>query len=177
MQGIYQLNLLNLLNSLNFSTIGSPLSLDGFHVNLIVGLRVMELSLLKAIFEAMEQGIVFIDDQNRIAYCNPAAERIRTFGLRSRSSDQSILDFHPRKSHPKVLKIIEDLKSGKVDRASPDEHPDGAGKFYDNTYSAVRGPNNEYRGMIVVTQEVTERKKAEDELEKRLRNLNGRMRS
>ena len=37
----------------------------------------MNLSILKAIFTSMEQGVVFIDDRNRIAYCNPAAEKIR----------------------------------------------------------------------------------------------------
>jgi nitrogen-specific signal transduction histidine kinase len=37
----------------------------------------MKLSVLKAIFSSMEQGVVFIDDQNRIYYCNPAAEKIR----------------------------------------------------------------------------------------------------
>jgi signal transduction histidine kinase len=45
------------------------------------------------------------------------------------------------------------------------------GKFYDNTYSAVWGPGNKYLGVIVVTQEVTERKKAEDELKETLLKL------
>ncbi len=37
----------------------------------------MDFYVLKAIFEAMEQGVVFIDAQNRIAYCDPAGEKIR----------------------------------------------------------------------------------------------------
>jgi PAS domain S-box-containing protein len=73
----------------------------------------MDLFLLKAIFDAMEQGIVFIDDQNRIAYCNPAAERIRNIRLED-VQDQPILKFHPEKSHPKVLNIIQDLRSRKA---------------------------------------------------------------
>lgn len=45
------------------------------------------------------------------------------------------------------------------------------GKFYDNTYSAVWSARNKYLGVIVVTQEVTERKKAEDELKETLKKL------
>ena len=46
-----------------------------------------------------------------------------------------------------------------------------SGKFYDNTYSAVWGPQNEYWGVIAVSQEVTERKKAEDDLREALKKL------
>ena len=118
----------------------------------------------------MEQGVVFIDDRNEIAYCNPAAERIRDFQLKS-ILGQSILEFHPPKSHSKVLKIIEDLRSGKVKGHHRMNIQMVEGKFYDNTYSAVRGPRNEYLGVIVVSQEVTERKKAEDELKETLKKL------
>ena len=45
------------------------------------------------------------------------------------------------------------------------------GKFYDNTYSAVWGPLDEYWGVIVVSQEVTERKRAEDDLRGALKKL------
>jgi signal transduction histidine kinase len=45
------------------------------------------------------------------------------------------------------------------------------GKFYDNIYSVVWGPKNKYLGVIVVTQEVTQRKKTEDELKEALKKL------
>lgn len=130
----------------------------------------MDASILKEIFSAMEQGVVFIDDQNRIAYYNPAAERIRNTSLKERLG-QSILQCHPKKSHPKVLKIIEDLRSGKIKGHHRMNLQLVKGKFYDNTYSAVWGPGNEYLGVIVVTQDVTERKKAEDELKETLTKL------
>jgi two-component system phosphate regulon sensor histidine kinase PhoR len=130
----------------------------------------MKLSVLKAIFTAMEQGVVFIDDQNRIAYCNAAAEKIRNIQLNKVLND-SILEYHPSKSHPKVLSIIDDLRSGKVKGHHRMNIQMVEGKFYDNTYSAVWGPRNEYLGVIVVTQEVTKRKKTEEELKEALRKL------
>ena len=130
----------------------------------------IDCSVLTAIFGAMEQGVVFMDSENRITYCNPAAERIRDIQL-EQIVGQSILDCHPPKSHPKVLQIIADLKSGKVTGRHRMNIQMVSGKFYDNTYSCVWGPQNEYWGLIVVSQEVTERKKVEDELREALKKL------
>jgi hypothetical protein len=130
----------------------------------------MKLSALKAILDSMQQGLVFIDDQNRIAYANPAAEKIQNIRL-NHVLGQSILDCHPIDAHPKVLKIIEHLRSGKMKGHHLMNIQMVEGKFYDNTYSAVRGARNKYLGVIVVTQEVTERKKAEDELKEALKKL------
>jgi PAS domain S-box-containing protein len=130
----------------------------------------MKLSVLKTIFASMKQGVVFIDDQNRIAFCNPAAEEIQNI-QQDKVLGHSILEFHPPLSHPKVLKIIEDLRSGKVTGHHRMNIQMVKGKFYDNTYSAVRGPRNKYLGVIVVSQEVTERKRAEDELKEALEKL------
>jgi len=131
---------------------------------------IMKLHVLKAIFDSMEQGVAFIDDQNRIAYCNPAVEKIRNIKIDT-ILGQSILDCHPTNAHPKVLKIIEDLKSGQAKGHHRMNIQMVEGKFYDNTYSAVWGSQNKYFGVLVVTQEVTERKKTEDKLKEALREL------
>ncbi len=130
----------------------------------------MKLSVLKAIFASMKQGVVFIDEQNRIAYCNSAAEEIRNI-QQDEVLGQSILECHPASSHPKVLKMIEDLRSGKATGHHRMNIQMVKGKFYDNTYSAVWGPQNQYLGVIVVSQEVTERKRIEDELKEALEKL------
>ena len=130
----------------------------------------MNLSLLKSILASMEQGVLFIDDQNRIAYCNSAAERIRNIRLEE-VLGHSVLEFHRLESHPKVLSIIKDLRSRKVTGHQRMNLQMVEGKFYDNIYSAVWGPDNRYHGIIVVSQEVTERKKTEDELRDALERL------
>ena len=130
----------------------------------------MDLPVLKAIFESMEQGVLFIDDQNRIVYCNPAAEKIRNMSL-DKVFGQSILECHPLKSRPKVLKIINDLRSEKVKGHHRMNIQTVEGRIYDNIYSAVWGQKNEYLGVAVVSQEVTERKRAEDELKEAMMKL------
>src|SRR4030043_1048194 len=130
----------------------------------------MNLSILKAIFASMEQGVVFIDDQNRIVYYNPAAEKIRNIKM-DQVLGRPILDCHPQKAHPKVLQIIEDLRSGEVKGHHRMNIQMVEGKFYDNTYTAVRGPKNKYLGTIVISKEITQRKKTEDELKEALKKL------
>jgi len=130
----------------------------------------MNSPILKAIFASMEQGVVFIDDQNRIAYCNPAAEKIRRIKL-VEVLGRSILECHPFRAHEKVIKIIDDLKSGRVRGHHLMNIQMVEDKFYDNAYSAVRDPDNNYLGVIVVTQEVTQRKHIEDSLKEALKKL------
>jgi signal transduction histidine kinase len=84
---------------------------------------------------------------------------------------QSILDFHPKKSHAKVLRVIEDLKSGQAEGHHRMNIRMVKGKFYDNTYTAVWGPKNKYWGTIVVSKEITQRKKTEDKLKEALKKL------
>lgn len=118
----------------------------------------------------MEQGVVFIDDQNRIAYYNPAAERHRNTSLQGMLG-RSILDCHPERVHPKVIKVIEELRKGKIKGHHLMNVQLIKGKFYDNTYTPVWGSNNEYLGILVVSQEVTERKKAEERVKETLKKL------
>ncbi len=150
-----------------------PPPLVGYFIPCYFGVihkRDMNFPVLKAIFASMEQGVVFIDDRNRIAYCNSAAEKIRKIKM-ERILGRSILDLHPKKVHPKVLHVIEALRS----RQSEGHHRMNIqmvkGKFYDNTYTAVWGPKNKYWGTIVVSKEITQRKKTEDQLTETLKKL------
>ena len=130
----------------------------------------MKFSVFKAIFDSMEQGVIFIDDRNRIAYCNPSAARIR--GLdNEKVTGRSVLDFHAPQTHSKVLDIIQGLKSRKMRGHYRMNVQMLDGRFYDTTYSAVWDSRDRYLGVIVTGQDVTERKKAEDELIKAMQNL------
>jgi len=130
----------------------------------------MDLAILKAIFASMEQGVVFIDDQNRIAYCNRAAEKIQHIGL-SDVMGKSILECHSSNTREKVIQIINELRSGRMQGHQQMNIRMVEGKFYDNHFSAIRGPDHKYLGVIVVTQEVTLRKRAEDNLKSALKKL------
>jgi PAS domain S-box-containing protein len=130
----------------------------------------MNLSALKAVFASMEQGVVFVDDQNRIAYCNPAAEKIRKIKM-DEVLGQSVLNYHPQKARPRVLQIIKDLRTGKAKGHRRMNIRMLKGKFYDNTYTAVWDSKNKYLGTLVVSREITQRRKTENELKEALEKL------
>ncbi len=130
----------------------------------------MKLSVLKSIFASMEEGVVFIDNQNRIAYCNPVAERIRGIKLEE-AMGESILNYHPFSAREKVIQIVERLKSGQIKGHQRMNVQMLQGRFYDNTYSAVWGTHNEYLGVIVVSQDVTQRRLADQRLKDALKKL------
>jgi PAS domain S-box-containing protein len=130
----------------------------------------MNSSTLKAFFASMEQGVVFIDDQNRIAYCNPAAEKIRNIKM-DEVLGQSVLNYHPQKARSRVLRVIKDMRTGKAKGHRRMNIQMVEGKFYDNTYTAVWNSKNKYLGTIVVSKEITQRKKTEKELKEALKKL------
>jgi hypothetical protein len=75
----------------------------------------------------------------------------------------------PPEIHPKVLNVIEDLNTGRIQGRHRMNIQMLEGKFYDNTHSAVWVPKNEYSGVIVVSREVKRRKHTDDELKKALK--------
>jgi len=130
----------------------------------------MNSSALKAIFASMEQGVVLVDARNRIAYCNPAAEKIRKIKM-NEVLGQSILNFHPQKARPKVRQMIRDLRTGKAKGHRRMNIRMVEGRFYDNTYTAVWDSKNKYLGTLVVSKEITQRRNTENELKEALKKL------
>jgi len=130
----------------------------------------MNASVLKAIFASMEQGVVFVDGRNRIAYCNPAAEKIRKIRV-DEVRGQSVLNYHPQRARARVLQIIKDLSTGKAKGHRRMNIRMVEGKFYDNIYTAVWDSKNKYLGTLVVSEEITQRRKTENELKEALKKL------
>lgn len=130
----------------------------------------MNSSILKTLFISMEQGIVFIDDRDRIAYCNPAAEKIRNMDA-MKVLGQSVLNCHPQRIRSKVLRVIRNLKSGNIKGHRRMNIQTTNGKFYDITYSAVWDLESHYLGTVVIRKEITQRKRVEDKLKQALKKL------
>ena len=87
---------------------------------------------------------------------------------------QSVLNYHPQKARPRVLQIIKDLRTGKAKGHRRMNIRMLKGKFYDNTYTAVWDSKNKYLGTLVVSKEITQRRKTENELKQALRKTENR---
>jgi len=115
------------------------------------------------ILDSLEIGIIYVDKENRFAFVNKAGEEIRFI----KSSDRigkSVLECHS----PGVRKrVVEDMNSFKIgDYASRHKMIKSKGKYFDNSYNVVKDINKKFKGVVLVSQDVTEKIRLEKELKK-----------
>ena len=113
-----------------------------------------------AIVKEMNEGVIFLDAEDRIAYLNPAAERIRRVSA-EKFIGRPIHDLHPARVHASVDELLNCLKEGKA--ASRHRVIQAQGRYFDNTYTAVRGAAGDYRGTLLVSRDITEKKDLSEE--------------
>ena len=116
--------------------------------------------IFQAIINEMNEGVIFLDAEDRIAYLNPAAERIRRVSA-EKFVGRPIHELHPDRAHAAVDELLNCLKEGRA--ASRHRVIQAQGRYFDNTYTAVRGGAGEYRGTLLVSRDITEKKDLSEE--------------
>ncbi len=111
------------------------------------------------IFNHLPVDITYVDENNEVKFFSTPKERIfpRTKSVLGRK----VQNCHPPESIDTVNKIVESFKKGEKDRA--DFWINFKGKFILIQYFAVRNNKGEYKGVIEVTQDITEIKSLEGE--------------
>jgi DUF438 domain-containing protein len=133
-----------------------PMTSDGF---LKLSEGKMTLEQLNLVLQVMPLDLTFVDENDKVAFYNRGEERVfpRSAGVIGRD----VRFCHPPKSVGTVLQILEEFKSGRKDVAEFWIH------FRDRLihirYFAVRDAEKKYRGVIELSQDVTEIKKLEGE--------------
>lgn len=115
------------------------------------------------ILDSLQVGVIYVDKESRFAFVNKAGEEIRFIKSTDRIGT-SVLECHS----PGVRKrVVEDLNSFKVgDYASRHKMIKSKGKYFDNSYNVVKDNNGEFKGVVLVSQDVTEKIRLEKELKK-----------
>jgi len=125
---------------------------------------------LEAMLGGIAEGVVFVDNENKITLINDAAELI--FGIKR--EDWYGRDFkyaHSEKAHEKALQLIIEMREGKLKSYSSEI------KAGEKTVLAHFSPimhEQEYLGVIFIATDITEMKRLEAELqisEERYRDL------
>ena len=115
--------------------------------------------LINLILKYLPFDISYVDEFDKVQYYNRGEERIfpRSPGIIGRSVEFC----HPPKSVAIVLEIVKEFKEGKKDVA---EFWFNMGdKFLYIQYFAVRNADNEYKGVLEVSQNVTDIRNLEGE--------------
>lgn len=116
--------------------------------------------IFSTILAEMPEGVIFLDDEDVIRFCNQATERIRDVRA-DKIIGRLIYTIHPAHAHPRIRELLASLKSGIVSTSNRvvKVHQ----RYFENTYSAVRDPDGEYLGTLLMSRDITERKRLSEE--------------
>ncbi|WP_083631401.1 DUF438 domain-containing protein [Labilibacter marinus] len=131
--------------------------LENNTVNL--GTGVLNVEQIKLIFNHLPVDITYVDENNRVLYFSTPKKRIfpRTTAIIGRQ----VSNCHPPESVHVVEQIVESFKKGEQDQA--DFWIKMRGEYILIQYFAVRDEQKKYRGVIEVSQEISEIKALEGE--------------
>lgn len=122
---------------------------DGF-INL--GTGVLSVEQISLIFNHLPVDITYVDENNKVQYFSTPPKRIfpRTTAIIGRE----VKNCHPPESVHVVVKIVESFRSGEKDQAS--FWIKMKGEFILIRYFAVRDQAGQYKGVIEVSQEISD---------------------
>lgn len=111
------------------------------------------------IFKFLPVDITYVDENDKVVFYNRGDERVfpRSAGIIGRE----VKFCHPPKSVGQVLKILEEFKAGRQDTA--EFWIQFKGQFIHIRYFAVRDEEKNYKGVIEMSQDVTDIRKLEGE--------------
>ncbi|WP_373732132.1 DUF438 domain-containing protein, partial [Bacteroides heparinolyticus] len=107
---------------------------------------------LEALFIHLPIDITFVDKDDKVRFFSHSPKRV--FERNRSIIGRDVRMCHPPGSVHVVEQILEDFKSGKENKAAF-WISNFKGRFVYIEYSAVRGKNSEYLGVVEVTQDIT----------------------
>jgi len=111
------------------------------------------------IFNHLPVDITFVDENNKVRFFNRAKDRF--FPRSPAIIGRDVKNCHPPESVHIVEKMIEEFRCGKKDQA--DFWIQMQGRFILIRYYAIRNDAGEYRGVLEVSEDVTDIRKLEGE--------------
>ena len=113
--------------------------------------------LLEAIFDTLPLDVTYVDENDTVRYYSKHDERV--FRRTPAVIGLQVQNCHPKDSLDKVLQVVEELKSGK--RKSAEFWIDFKGRKVYIRYFTVYDKEGKYRGILEVTQDITDIQKIE----------------
>ncbi len=129
------------------------------HGKVNLGTGVLDVEQIKLLFNHLPVDITFVDEFNKVQYFSSPKKRIfpRTKAVLGRD----VHNCHPKESVHVVEKIVEAFKAGTKDSAS--FWIDMKGMRLLIQYFAIRNERGEYKGVVEVSQEISEIQSLEGE--------------
>jgi PAS domain S-box-containing protein len=119
--------------------------------------------LFQLISENAADMIAVVDTDGQRLYNSPSYQRILGYSPEELAATPATHQIHPD-DRARVLEAAEKARlTGTGERLEYRiRHRDGSWRVLESTASAIRGPNGESEGLVVVNRDITDRKRAED---------------
>ncbi len=124
-----------------------------------LGTGVLSVEQIKLIFNHLPVDITYVDEQNRVRYFSTPKKRI--FPRTNAIIGREMKNCHPPESVHVVERIVDSFKSGEKSHA--DFWIKVKGEFVLIQYFAIRDDHGIYKGVIEVSQEISDIRALEDE--------------
>ena len=121
--------------------------------------------LFQLITENAADMIAVIDRNGQRLYNSPAYQKVLGYGPEELAATSSMDQIHPA-DRARVLEASAKARNtGRGERLEYRiRHKDSSWRFLESTASAIRGPDGENDGLVIVNRDITERKRAEEKL-------------
>lgn len=116
--------------------------------------------IFSSIVNQMSEGVIYLDADDTILLCNPAAETIRKVKS-AHIVGKTVFDIHPAPAHESIRELLAALKSGIV--ASRNRKIQAQGRYFDNSYSGIWGEDGNYQGTLLISRDISETKRLSEE--------------
>ena len=122
--------------------------------------------LFQLITENAADMIAVIDCDGHRLYNSPAYQKILGYDPKELAATSSMDQIHPE-DRARVLEAAEKARNtGRGERLEYRiRHKDGTWRFIESTANAIRSPEGETEGLVIVNRDITERKRAEEKLD------------
>jgi PAS domain S-box-containing protein len=122
--------------------------------------------LFQLITENAADMIAVIDCDGQRLYNSPAYQKVLGYDPEELAATSSMDQIHPE-DRARVLEAAEKARNtGRGERLEYRiRHKDGSWRFIESTASAIRSPEGETEGLVIVNRDITERKRAEEKLD------------
>ena len=121
--------------------------------------------LFQLITENAADMIAVIDRSGQRLYNSPAYQKILGYGPEELAATSSMDQIHPDDRERVREASAKASRTGRGERLEYRiRHKDGSWRFLESTASAIRSPEGETIGLVIVNRDITERKRAEERL-------------
>ncbi len=121
--------------------------------------------LFQLITENAADMIAVIDANGQRLYNSPAYQRILGYGPEELAATSAMDQIHPGDRARVLEASVKARSTGRGERLEYRiRHKDGSWRFLESTASAIRGPEGEPMGLVIVNRDITQRKCAEERL-------------